>query len=192
MRRVFNVTYVQIIYAQARNAESLDSAEKEIAALLRQRHRLEGKRDDFTIQNQATLLAAERETTRSMTLLIGSVAGISLVVGGVGILAVMLMSVRERTREIGLRRAVGALRRDIRNQFLLESGMLAAAGGITGIVGGVGVATLVTLLDYWPAIISWPAAIVGFVFSVTIGIAFGLYPALRAAKLEPIQALRAE
>jgi len=192
MRRVFNVTYVQIIYAQARNAETLNSAEREIAALLRQRHRLEGKRDDFTIQNQATLLAAERETTRSMTLLIGSVAGISLVVGGVGILAVMLMSVRERTREIGLRRAVGALRRDIRNQFLLESGMLAAAGGITGVVGGIGVAMLVTLLDYWPAIISWPAAIIGFAFSVTIGVIFGLYPALRAAKLEPIQALRAE
>jgi len=192
MRRVFNVTYVQIIYAQARNAETLDSAEREIRALLRQRHRLEGKRDDFTIQNQATLLAAQRETTRSMTLLIGSVAGISLVVGGVGILAVMLMSVRERIREIGLRRAVGALRRDIRNQFLLESGMLAAAGGITGVAGGIGVAMLVTLLDYWPAIISWPAAVIGFVFSVTIGVIFGLYPALRAARLEPTEALRAE
>jgi putative ABC transport system permease protein len=130
----------------------------ELSVVSGQRHRLEGKRDDFTIQNQATLLAAERETTGSMTLLIGSVAGISLVVGGVGILAVMLMSVRERTREIGLRRALGALRRDIRNQFLIESGMLAAAGGIAGVFAGVGAAALVTLLGYWPAVISWPAA----------------------------------
>jgi len=192
MRRVFNVTYVQIVYAQARNAESLDSAEREIAALLRQRHRLEGKRDDFTIQNQATLLAAERETTRSMTLLIGSVAGISLVVGGVGILAVMLMSVRERTREIGLRRAVGALQRDIRNQFLLESGILAGVGGVIGVLVGVGVAFFTSLLGYWPTVISWPSGIAGFVFSVTVGVVFGIYPAIRAARLEPIQALRAE
>jgi putative ABC transport system permease protein len=192
MRRILNVTHVQSIYIQARDERTLDSAEAEAAALLRQRHRLQGKPDDFTIQNQATVLETERATTHSLTLLIGSVAGISLVVGGVGILAVMLMSVRERTREIGLRRALGALRGDIRNQFLLESALLAGAGGVAGVVGGVGLTLAVTALGYWPALISWPAAAVAFSFSVVVGVFFGLYPATCAARLEPIAALRTE
>jgi len=192
MRRLANVTYVQMIYAQAGGADALDRAEAEIRALLRRQHRLSAKPDDFTIQNQATLLETERETSRSMTLLIGSVAGISLLVGGVGILAVMLISVRERTREIGLRRALGARRRDIRTQFLLESGLLAGAGGLLGVAGGVGAALLVSSLGYWETLISWPAAAIGFAFSVSIGLVFGIYPAARAATLEPIQALRAE
>ena len=192
MRRILNVTYVQNLYVQARDSRALENAEKEIASLLRQRHRLVGKADDFTIQNQATILEAERETTGSMTLLIGSVAGISLVVGGVGILAVMLMSVRERTKEIGLRRALGALRRDIRNQFLFESAMLAGAGGMAGVVGGVGLSWGVSWLGYWPAMVSWPAAAIALAFSVAVGVFFGLYPAVRAARLEPIESLRAE
>ena len=192
MRRILNVTYVQTVYIRARDSQALGSAETEATSLLRQRHRLDGKPDDFTIQNQATLLKTERATTDSITLLIGSVAGISLVVGGVGILAVMLMSVRERTREIGLRRALGALRRDIRNQFLLESAMLAGAGGVVGVVSGVGLSLAISSLGYWPATVSWPAAAVAFSFSVVVGIFFGLYPAARAAGLEPIDALRAE
>jgi putative ABC transport system permease protein len=192
MRRILNVAYVQTLYVKAHDSRALESAEKEIASLLRQRHRLEGKADDFTIQNQATVLEAERETTGSMTLLISSVAGISLIVGGVGILAVMLMSVRERTPEIGLRRAVGALRRDIRTQFVLESAMLAGTGGVAGLVGGIGLSLAVSVLGYWPTVISWPAAAVAFGFSVAVGVIFGLYPAMRAAKLEPIQALRSE
>jgi len=192
LRRLFNVTYIQTIYVQARSTEALERAEKEIAALLRQRHRLGAKNDDFTIQNQATLLEIERETTRSLTWLIGSVAAISLLVGGVGILAVMLMSVRERTREIGLRRAVGARRRDIRMQFLLESGLLAGLGGVLGVAGGIGAALAVPALGYWQTVLSWPAAAVGFGFSVSLGIVFGIYPAMRAAGLEPIEALRAE
>jgi len=192
MRRLFNVDHIDTIYVQAHNAEFLDAAEAEIRELLRQRHRLRDKPDDFTIQNQATLLATERETAQSMILLIGSVAAISLVVGGIGILAVMLIAVRERTPEIGLRRALGATRRDIRLQFLLESGLLAGSGGVIGVVGGVVAAVAVSQLGYWETIISWPAALAGFGFSVAMGLVFGIYPAVRAAALEPIEALRAE
>jgi len=192
MRRLFNVTYVDSVYAQARSSAILPQAEREIRDLLRERHRLRDKPDDFTIQNQATLLETERETSGSMTLLIGSVAGISLLVGGVGILAVMLISVRERTHEIGLRRAVGALRRDIRDQFLLESSLLSGAGGLAGVLIGVASAWATSALGYWDAIVSWPAAAVAFLFSAILGVFFGLYPALRAARLEPIEALRSE
>jgi len=192
MRRLLNVTYVQTIYAQARSSRVIGNAEQEIGELLRQRHRLGDKPDDFTLQNQARLMETERETTGSMTMLIGSVAGISLLVGGVGILAVMLMSVRERTREIGLRRALGALRRDIRNQFLFESGLLAGMGGLAGVAGGVGLCFLVSQFGYWPTTISWPAAAIAFAFSVVVGVFFGLYPAIRAARMEPIESLRAE
>jgi putative ABC transport system permease protein len=192
MRRLMNVDYIQTVYVQAKTSEVLEQAEAEIRELLRRRHRLDDKPDDFTIQNQATLLATERETAQSMTLLIGSVSAISLVVGGVGILAVMLISVRERTGEIGLRRAVGARRCDIRNQFLLESGLLSGLGGMLGVAIGMGSAWTVSALEYWEIVLSWPAAAVGFLFSVSLGIVFGLYPALRAAALEPIEALRSE
>jgi putative ABC transport system permease protein len=192
MRRLLNVMYVQMVYAQARSSQVIGNAEQEIAELLRRRHRLVDEPDDFTLQNQARLMETERETTSSMTLLIGSVAGISLAVGGVGILAVMLMSVRERTREIGLRRALGALRRDIRNQFLFESGLLAGIGGLAGVVAGVGTTLAVSFLGYWQSLVSWPAAAVALAFSVTVGVIFGMYPAMRAARLEPIEALRAE
>lgn len=192
MRRLLNLDYVHTVYAQARSSSVIDSAERETAELLRQRHRLGGKPDDFTIQNQATLLATERETTSSMTMLIGSVAGISLLVGGVGILAVMLMSVRERTKEIGLRRAIGALRCDIRNQFLFESGLLAGTGGTIGVITGIGSACVLSTAGVWPMVLSWSAAIIAFVFSVAVGIMFGLYPAMRAARLEPIEAIRTE
>jgi len=192
MRRLLNVSHVNTIYVQAHSADALTRAETELRELLRQRHRLRAKPDDFTVQNQAALLETERQTSREMTLLVGSVSGISLAVGGVGILAVMLISVRERTREIGLRRALGALRRDIRNQFLLEAIILAGAGGLLGVLLGVSGALTLSRLGYWETVISWPSAGVGFAFSVTLGIVFGIYPAVRAARLEPIEALRAE
>lgn len=192
MRRLMNVIYIQTIYVQAKKSDLLETAEQEIRDILRRRHRLEGKPDDFTIQNQATLLAGERELARSMTLLVGSVSGISLLVGGIGILAVMLISVRERVHEIGLRRALGACRADIRNQFLLESAMLASFGGFVGIFIGVTTTLIASTFDFWDAIVSWESAAIAFVFSVSLGIFFGLYPALRAASLEPIEALRAE
>jgi putative ABC transport system permease protein len=192
MRRLLNVTYVNTVYAQARQSSLLNKAESEISRLLRERHRLRGKPDDFTVQNQAALLETERETAGSMTLLIGSVAGISLLVGGIGILAVMLISIRERIHEIGLRRAVGARRRDIRNQFLLEATLLAGAGGFLGVFLGISGAWGVSGLGYWETVISWPSAFVGFSFSVSLGVAFGIYPAIRAARLEPVEALRSE
>jgi putative ABC transport system permease protein len=192
MRRLFNVDHIDTIYIQARDADRLERAEEEIRELLRQRHRLRDKPDDFTIQNQATLLATERETAQSMTLLVGSVGGISLTVGGVGILAVMLISVRERTPEIGLRRAVGATRSDIRFQFLIESVLLAGTGGMAGVFGGIVAALAVSQLGYWETVISWSAALGGFGFSVAVGLVFGIYPAVRAAALEPIEALRSE
>ncbi|MFC1705627.1 ABC transporter permease [Planctomycetota bacterium] len=192
MRRLLNVTHVQTIYVRARHADLLDEAEREVRDVLRERHRLRDKPDDFTIQNQATLLAAERQTARAMTLLIGSVASISLFVGGVGILAVMLMSVRERTREIGLRRALGARRRDIRSQFLVESSLLAGIGGLLGVFAGIAAAHAASALGYWETLISWRAAIVGFMISAGIGLVFGLHPAVRASRLEPMQALRSE
>ena len=192
MRRLMNVIYVQTIYVQAKQSDLLDNAEREIRDVLHRRHRLEDKQDDFTIQNQATLIAGERETAQSMTLLVGSVAGISLLVGGVGILAVMLISVRERVREIGLRRAVGACRRDIRNQFLLESAMLAGLGGLTGVLAGITATIAVSAFGAWDAVVSWESAAIALAFSVSLGIVFGIYPAVRAASLEPIEALRAE
>jgi len=192
MRRLMNVTYVQTIYVQAKSSDLLDRAEKEIRGLLEERHRLGSKQDDFTIQNQETLLESERVAGRSLTLLAGSVAGIVLLVGGVGILAVMLITVRERRREIGLRRALGALRRDIRNQFLLESGILAATGGVIGVIVGIGSAVLVSLWGQWGTIISWPSAGGALAFSIIVGMVFGIHPAIRAASMEPIDALRAE
>jgi len=162
MRRLFNVTHVQTIYVRAAATDLLDSAEAEVREVLRKTHRLRDKPNDFTIQNQSLLLETEGATVRSMTLLTGSIATISLLIGGFGIFAVMLISVRERTREIGLRRAVGALRRDIMVQFLVESGLLTAIGGLTGVFAGIGISLTVLFLGYLETVILWPAVIIGF------------------------------
>jgi putative ABC transport system permease protein len=191
MRRLLNIPYLHTIFVQGRHSQSLDRVEQEVRTLLRQRQRLpEGRPDPFTIQNQTSLLETQRETAHAMTLLIGSVAGIALLVGGVGILAVMLISVRERTREIGLRRALGARRQDIRLQFLTEAALLAGTGGLTGVLAGSAATRIAPLFGAWETVFSWPAAAVAFGFSLTVGLVFGLYPALRASRLEPIQALR--
>ena len=190
MRRLLNVTHLEAIYVRASRAGALEQAEEQIRDLLRRRHRLRTKPDDFTIQNQAVLLRTERETARSVTLLIGSVAGISLLVGGIGILAVMLISVRERTREIGLRRAIGASRSDIRTQFLLESGLLATVGGVLGVLIGVAAAGAASVSGTWDTSASWPVAAGALCFSFVVGVIFGSYPAVRAARLEPVEALR--
>jgi len=193
MRRLLNVPYIQTVYIQARGSQWIDQVEQEVRTLLRERQRLtEGHQDTFTIQNQTNLLKTERDTAHSMTLLIGSVAGIALLVGGVGILAVMLISVRERTREIGLRRALGARPRDIRIQFVIEAALLAGTGGILGVMAGAAATRTMALLVFQEAMIPWPAAAIAFAFSLTVGVIFGIYPALRASRLEPIQGLRSE
>jgi putative ABC transport system permease protein len=167
--------------------------ERELKSFLRERHRLkEDKADDFTIQNQLDVLEAERETTETFTLLIGSIAGVSLLVGGVGILAVMLILVRERTNEIGVRRAVGARRKDILLQFMMEATTLSIGGGIVGILLGLLGSMIVRYATKWPVSLSVTPIIVSFGFSFVVGFFFGVYPARKASRLDPIVALRAE
>lgn len=190
MRRLFNVTSVQTILLEAVSLEALGAAEAEVRDVLRERRR--GKADDFSLQNQALLLCAQRDASRSMKLLTGSVAGVALLVGGVGVLAVMLIAVRERTREIGLRRALGARRRDVLVQFLAEAAFLAGGGGALGVLAGAAASAAVPALGLAPTRLSWTAGAVGLGFSLAVGLVFGLYPAARAARLEPVRALRAE
>lgn len=193
LRRVFNVTHLTSLYVQARDERMLDSAAAQVGALLRERHRIRaGRPDDFTIQTQAEILAAAQETSGTFTLLLGSVAGISLFVGGVGILAMMVISVRERTKEIGVRRAVGARRRDILAQFILEAASLSLAGGLIGVVVGVAGGVAVGHVTGWPTAVSPLAVLLSVGISVVVGVFFGAYPAQRAAHLDPIVALRAE
>ncbi len=191
MRRVFHTTWVETLYVKVPDTGAMATAETSIRELLRDRHRLdEGVADDFDIQNQADLLATELETTGSTTRLVTGVGAITLVVAGIGILAVMLMSVRERRWEIGLRRAVGARREDILVQFLSEAALLSFAGALAGIIGGAGLVYLTNHMGWARAIFSVDAAMLSTGVSVAIGLVFGIHPARRAAALEPIAALR--
>jgi macrolide transport system ATP-binding/permease protein len=172
----------------------MDAVNRAVNELMLQRHRVpvSQRQDAYQIRNLADIQAALSETSRTMSWLLASIAAISLLVGGIGIMNIMLVSVTERTREIGLRKAVGACRRDILTQFLLEAVVVSAVGGIAGILLGV-VATLVMgLLAGWATAISPLHALLAFLFSAGIGIAFGYYPARKAAALHPIEALRYE
>ena len=194
LRRVFNLTYINTINIQAVNAEKMGPAVTQISELLRERHRLDRHYapDDFTIQNQADIIEAQRETTDTFTLLIGSIAGISLLVGGIGILAIMLIAIRERTNEIGLRMAVGASRKDIMTQFVIEASMLGISGGISGIILGILGSISVRIGTSWAINISPTSVMLAFGFSLLVGLFFGVYPAHRASLLDPIDALRSE
>ena len=193
LRRLFNLTYINAIYIKVKDSNLMDQAEKEINAILREKHHLrEGKADDFTIQNQATVLEAQRESSKAFTLLIGSIAAISLIVGGIGILVVMLISIKERTKEIGIRRAVGAKRRDILFQFFSEALILSIGGGIIGVIIGITVSMVVALFAGWPFIISINAIVAALLSTFIIGIFSGVYPARKAALLDPIKALQFE
>lgn len=191
---------VHMIMASARSSELSDRAEFEIRNLLLDRHRVKlGEDADFEVKDTAEIAAALGVVTGAMTLMLSSIAGISLLVGGVGIMNTMLVSVTERTREIGIRMAVGAESRDILLQFLVESVVLSIVGGLVGFALGVGgsVAITMTINHFstgtdWPVVISLSAAVVAIVFAAVVGIFFGFYPALKASRLDPIDALRYE
>ena len=195
-KRLFGMRFprmVRVITIQATETELMKDAEEKITDLLRQRHRIPpGQENDFSIRNLTEIVSKEEESARVMSLLLGSIASISLIVGGIGIMNIMLVSVTERTREIGIRIAVGAKSRDILLQFLIESLVLSLVGGIMGI--GVGIAGTLILSNFteWPVLFSVEAILLAFLFAGSIGVFFGFYPARKASLLNPIEALRYE
>lgn len=192
-QRVLGTTHLSSIGVSAQNAEVVDKVERGIETLLRRRHKLRtGMPNDFNIMKQAMFLESMAEAGETMTRLLGAIALVSLLVGGVGIMNIMLVSVTERTREIGIRKAVGARRKDIMVQFLVESMVLSVTGGVIGVLLGVGVSHLLATRSGWDAIVSPTSIIQAFVFAAFVGIFFGLWPARKAADLDPIVALRYE
>ncbi len=194
LRRVLNQEWLGGIYLRARSEGEMAEAAEQIRWLLRERHRLDRREadDDFEIQTQAELMAAQREIGDTFTTLVGGIAAVSLLVGGVGILAIMLISVRERTREIGLRLAVGARRRDVRTQFLAEAVMLGTGGGAAGIALGLAAAAALAAATDWAIRVEPYSVVLSFTFSLLVGVFFGVYPAHRASLLDPVEALRSE
>jgi putative ABC transport system permease protein len=181
------------IVVKAVSAERVDEAEEQIALLLRQRHRIaSGREDDFNVRNLSDIAEAATTTARVMAVLLGSVASISLLVGGIGIMNIMLVSVTERTREIGIRMAVGARGRDVMLQFLVEAVVMAATGGLIGILLGIGSSEAIKQWAQWPTLINPAIIAIAFLFSGAVGVFFGFYPAKKAANLDPIEALRYE
>jgi len=192
-KKVIGTSVIYAILAAADSSAELPQAIEQITGLLRQRHRLQPwQENDFSIQPLAAMAAAEEESTRVMTLLLGSIASISLLVGGIGIMNIMLVSVTERTREIGIRLAVGAKQRDILWQFLVEALTLSLSGGVVGVGIGLAGSQLLSTTAGWPLLISWGAVALALIFSGAVGVFFGFYPARKAARLDPIQALRYE
>ena len=193
MKRVIGGTNLRNINVQIGDARQIEAAQQQIISLLRQRHNIRpGRDDDFTVRNQQEIADAATATSRIMTLLLGAIAGVSLVVGGIGIMNIMLVSVTERTREIGVRMAVGAHGSDILTQFLIEAVTLSSVGGVIGIICGVGASKILSAYAHWPTLISLSSIAIAFLFSGAVGIFFGFYPARKAAALDPIEALRYE
>jgi len=181
------------IYLGAASPEATARAQAEVTALLRARHRLApGAEDDFTVQNLEELASARQEGTETMTRLLAGIALVSLLVGGIGIMNIMLVSVTERTREIGLRMAIGAKGRQVRWQFVIEAVMLSLVGGLAGVALGVGAARYLGAAMAWQTRVQPPVILVALGFSALVGVAFGFYPAHKASRLDPIQALRFE
>ena len=184
---------VSAIIVKAKSGEVINKAESEIQALLNQRHRItNAKEPDFSTRNLSEILAVAEQSSKAMSLLLGAVASISLIVGGIGIMNIMLVSVTERTREIGIRMAIGAKKNDILLQFMTEAVLLTMLGGVIGIALGAGGAMAVSRMLDWPTMISFQSIAIAFVFSGAVGIFFGFYPAKKAAGLNPIDALRYE
>ena len=193
MRRVFHQDFVRSGLASAVTAEDVERAKNQISDLLRQRHRIaEGDDDDFSIRTQAEIAETRDASARTFTMLLAGIASVSLLVGGIGIMNIMLVSVTERVREIGIRMALGARRVDILWQFLVEAVVLSLTGGAIGIMMGYVVAHLAARYSQWPPVVSGMSVLLAFGFSLAVGVFFGLYPAVRASRLDPIQALRNE
>jgi putative ABC transport system permease protein len=193
MKKLRGVTFINVVNVTAAEATQVSAVADRIAALLRLRHKIQpGDPDDFMVRTIEEMASVRREATQTMSALLASIAGVSLLVGGIGIMNIMLVSVTERTREIGLRMAIGARSRDVLLQFLIEAVVLSMVGGGIGIVLGVGVAQAVTVWQGWPTVVSPNAVLVAFGFAAATGVFFGFYPARKAAALDPIEALRFE
>ena len=192
-RKILGITYIGIILASSTTAEARFEAIEQITSLLRQRHHLKpNEENDFSIISQIEFASTIMETSRTMTVLLGSIAFVSLIVGGIGIMNIMLVSTTERTKEIGIRMAVGAKEKDILFQFLTEATVLSSIGGIIGVIFGIILSKLVSYFGDWPSLLSPPSIAVAFLFSNIVGIFFGYYPARKASRLNPIEALRYE
>jgi putative ABC transport system permease protein len=193
MRAMVGRTPFIRIMASATSDKRINAAQDEITQLMRRRHEIpEGQDDDFQVRNMADLASAAQASSKVFTLLLASIASVSLLVGGIGIMNIMLVSVTERTREIGIRMAVGAKGRDVLMQFLVEAVVISLVGGIVGILFGMGSSKLIGALAKWPISFMPSSIVLAFVFSALVGIFFGFYPARRASRLEPIEALRYE
>ncbi len=192
-KRLYGVEFVRTLYVKVRSDEEMEIAQTKLDAVLRDRHRVPAGADgDYNVRNQADILATFQGVTQTITLMLGSVAAVSLIVGGIGIMNIMLVSVTERTREIGLRKAVGATRNNILLQFLVESVVLSVLGGLLGVMLGVGASRMITTAFGWTTVITPTAIALAFGFAAAVGVFFGIYPAQRAAALDPIVALRYE
>jgi putative ABC transport system permease protein len=192
-KKVLGNTRVQIAYVSAISEDATYTAQSQIGELLRQRHKLTANEpDDFTVRNMTDIAEAANETSKTMTILLACIAGVSLLVGGIGIMNIMLVSVTERTREIGIRMAIGARSSAVRSQFLIESIVLSLTGGTIGILLGIALSLAIPAMLGWPTLVSMMAIVGSVVFSVAVGVFFGYYPARKAASLDPIEALRYE
>ena len=192
-KKITGQDWLQFVMVSATSQPATYAAQQQITALLRDRHRIRpGQDDDFTVRNLADVAELADQSSRVMTLLLASIAGVSLIVGGIGIMNIMLVSVTERTREIGIRIAIGATEQDVQRQFLSESVVLSLIGGAIGIIFGVGSSLVITKTLGWQVLISPISIVVAVIFSMAIGIFFGFYPARKAARLDPIEALRFE
>ncbi len=190
IKRIARRPNLNSILIQAQTPEIMARVQQDVTDLLQQRRN--GRDPDFTVRNQQELAEAATATTKTMTVLLGAIAGVSLIVGGIGIMNIMLVSVTERTREIGIRLAVGAHGRDVLTQFLIEAIILSVMGGTLGVLLGVGSSQLISRLNGWPVLVSTSAIFGAVAFSAAIGVFFGFYPARKAAQLDPIEALRYE
>jgi putative ABC transport system permease protein len=190
---MLTINYVQMIHASAVSEQEIPAASAEITAVLKERHKLGASEDpDFSIRTQTEISEASSSTARVMTVLLAAIASISLIVGGIGIMNIMLVSVTERTREIGIRMSVGARGRDVLFQFLIEAMMISFGGGLIGIAVGAVASSVIARVMSWPVMITAFSVLLSFLFSFATGIFFGWYPARKAARLNPIEALRYE